>query len=64
MNDRPTYAKLAIYISRDLHLQLKLASIGERRSLSDFTEGLLRDAMRAWDDHHERKADEDRDDTG
>lgn len=45
MTDRLTYAKLAIYVSRGLHFQLKFASIGEHRSLSDFAEELLRDAM-------------------
>jgi|EndMetStandDraft_3_1072993.scaffolds.fasta_scaffold10681_2 hypothetical protein len=46
MSSRPTYQKLAIYISRQLHLELKLASIGEHRSLSDFGEELLSNALR------------------
>jgi hypothetical protein len=45
MTAQTTYQKLAIYVSRDIHLKLKLAAIGEHRSLSDFAEELLSTAM-------------------
>jgi hypothetical protein len=64
MPTRPTYEKLAIYISRQLHLELKLAAIGEHRSLSDFSEELLSNALRYRQRQHLLRDEADDDRTG
>ena len=64
MTTRPTYQKLAIYISRQLHLELKMASISEHRSLSDFSEELLSNALLDRQRQRRLRVDADDDRTG
>lgn len=39
----PNYSTLSVYIPRDLHVRAKLASIEDRRELSEVVEGLVTD---------------------